>query len=164
MLDSKLLQIRKIKATDNAGVKNLIKTVMPEFGASGAGFAINDPEVEDMAGTYTEKDSFYFVLLDREKIVGGGGIAPLLGGPKGVCELRKMYFLPEARSLGKGREILSLCLTEAKKRGYKSCYLETLKNMHQARKLYEAFGFKPLNKPMGNTGHFSCDAWYVKDL
>lgn len=42
------ITIRKIKTQDNQSVKNIIHTVMPEFGASGEGFAIHDPEVEDM--------------------------------------------------------------------------------------------------------------------
>ena len=159
-----VLCIRKVQKQDNSGLKQLIKTVMPEFGACGEGFAINDPEVENMAGVDSENRSVYFVLLDGENIVGGAGVAPLEGGAADVCELRKMYFLPSVRGLGKGRELLALCLNEAKRLKFTGCYLETLKTMHRARALYETFGFKRLEKPMGNTGHFSCDAWYFKKL
>ena len=36
--------------------------------------------------------------------------------------------------------------------------------MTQARRLYEAFGFERIAGAMGRTGHFSCDAYYARDL
>src|SRR5690606_41202506 len=38
------MTIRKIRPEDNAAVASIIRTVMPEFGASGQGFAIHDRE------------------------------------------------------------------------------------------------------------------------
>jgi putative acetyltransferase len=53
---------------------------MPEFGACGSGFAINDPEVDWMTRAYAAPRSAYFVV-EREGVVeGGGGVAPLEGG------------------------------------------------------------------------------------
>jgi putative acetyltransferase len=99
-----------------------------------------------------------------ERVVGGGGFAPLEGGAKDVCELRKMYFLPEARGIGMGKRLLRHILDAAKSARFKTCYLETLESMTQARRLYEAAGFRPLPKPMGATGHFGCNAWYAMKL
>jgi putative acetyltransferase len=142
----------------------IIRRVMPEFGASGEGFAINDPEVDFMTRAYAGERSRYWVIEDAGKVIGGGGFAPLDGGPSDTCELRKMYFLPEARGRGIGAELLAMCLGEAKRVGFRVCYLETLANMTSARKLYEAFGFARLEKPCGSTGHFGCDAWYAREL
>ena len=41
--------IRPISAADDATIASIIRTVMPEFGAVGSGFAINDPEVDWMS-------------------------------------------------------------------------------------------------------------------
>ena len=142
----------------------VIRTVMPEFGASGPGFAIHDPEVSCMFDSYNNSTSAYFVLTENGRVIGGGGIAPLTGGDKDTCELRKMYFLSEARGHGHGQEMLEICLGRAKEMGYKRCYLETLENMNQAKRLYERSGFVKLSAPMGATGHFSCDAWYLREL
>jgi putative acetyltransferase len=30
--------------------------------------------------------------------------------------------------------------------------------------IYEKFGFKYLNGPMGNTGHFGCDKWMLLEF
>jgi len=56
------------------------------------------------------------------------------------------------------------CLTFAKNAGFEQCYLETLPYMKDARKLYKKVGFKSLEKPLGNTGHYSCTEWMIKDL
>jgi putative acetyltransferase len=143
----------------------VIRAVMPEFGASGRGFAIHDREVDTMAETYAAARSIYYVLADEAgRVVGGGGIAPLEGGEPDVCELKKMYFLPEARGRGAGRALIEHLLWFARFAGYRRCYLETLKVMEAANRLYLARGFTPLAKPMGATGHFGCDAWYALEL
>lgn len=155
--------IRPIQLQDIKGVETLIKTVMPEYGASGPGFAIHDPEVLNMFEAYDKAKHAYFVVTDGKEIFGGGGIAPL-AGEEGVCELRKMYFKKQIRGMGLGQKLMDMCLEIAKNMGYEKCYLETLFSMKEAQKLYTRNGFEPLQKPMGNTGHFSCDSFYIKKL
>ena len=96
--------------------------------------------------------------------MGGGGIAPLEGGKPEVCELKKMYFLPDLRGLGLGKKLLLQCLDAARQLNYQQCYLETVERMHTANLLYQKMGFKKLESAMGCTGHSGCDAWYVLDL
>lgn len=157
--------MRETKAKDREGVAQLIRTVMPEFGASGPGFAILDPEVDDMPAAYRQARSKYFVVLDdEERVVGGGGFAPLSGGDEGTCELRKMYLLPRLRGLGFGQALLSSCIEGARAAGFSRMYLETLTGMTRARELYAQNGFKPLCGALGSTGHFGCDSFYARDL
>jgi putative acetyltransferase len=159
-----LLQIRPIARGDDAAVASVIRTVMPEFGASGPGFAINDAEVDTMSTSYARPGAAYFVVSDGQRVLGGGGVAALDGGDADTCELRKMYFLPELRGRGAGRALLERCLATARSLGYRRCYLETLERMTTARALYLEFGFKPLCGPLGKTGHFSCDSYFALDL
>lgn len=156
--------LRQIVQTDDPEVARLIRTVMPEFGADGPGFAIHDPEVDSMTSAYDRPRAAYFVVTHLERIVGGGGVAPLDGGPPDTCELRKMYFQPEARGLGLGRAMLYRCLQRARAIGFRYCYLETLVRMTAARRLYEIAGFQRLDGPRGRTGHNSCDSFYQLDL
>ena len=79
--------IRPIEAGDDAAMARIIRTVMPEFGACGQGFAINDPEVDWMSRAYAQPRSAYFVLERDGAVVGGGGMAPLEGGDADTCEL-----------------------------------------------------------------------------
>jgi putative acetyltransferase len=157
--------VRPIAGRDRADVARLIRTVMPEFGASGPGYAIMDPEVDDMFAAYRGKRSAYWVVVGaNDHVVGGGGFAPLGGGDETTCELRKMYFLPELRGLGYGQAVLDLCIEGARQAGFSRMYLETLTGMARARALYEKNGFSRLPGPLGNTGHFGCNTFYARDL
>jgi putative acetyltransferase len=155
--------IRLIEKRHNEQIGDIIRTVMTEFGAVGTGYSIMDNEVDRMYEAYSDRAK-YFVVEKDGKILGGSGVAQLLNGDADTCELKKMYFLEELRGLGFGEKLLELCLEAAKELGYKKCYLETLSHMHAAQRLYEKFGFKKLDKPMGNTGHFKCNSWYVRDV
>ena len=156
--------IRPITPADDAAVAGIIRAVMPEFGASGPGFAIHDPEVAGMCAAYDLPGAAYFVVAVDGQVLGGGGVAPLDGGPDGVCELRKMYFLPALRGLGAGSALMARCLDTARRLGHRQCYLETLRGMDAAQKLYERTGFRRLDGPMGATGHFGCNRFYLLDL
>ena len=158
-------RIRPITAADDAAVAAIIRTVMPEFGASGSGFAINDPEVDWMSRAYAAPDHHYFVLesVDGE-ILGGAGVAPLAGADGETCELRKMYFLPAARGLGAGAMMMATCLEAARASGFRRCYLETLTGMDAAMRLYERSGFRRIRQPLGATGHGGCNTFYLLEL
>jgi putative acetyltransferase len=156
--------VRALQPNDNSAIRDIIRTVMPEFGASGQGFAIHDAEVEDMYGAYSQKGCAYFVFEEHGKILGGGGVGPLKGGAADICELKKMYFLSEGRGKGMGQQVLTACLQAAKDLGYEKCYLETFNTMHLAMKLYERNGFEKISGPCGSTGHFACDIFYEKKL
>ena len=82
--------IRPIAPGDDATMAAIIRSVMPEFGADGPGFAIHDPEVDAMSAAYAAPRHRYFVVERNGRVEGGGGIAPLAGGDGMVCELRKM--------------------------------------------------------------------------
>ena len=155
--------IRAVASADNAAIASIIRSVMPEFGADGPGFAIHDAEVEDMHDAYARSGCAYFVVQTDGKVCGGAGIAPLDGEP-GVCELRKMYFLPQLRGCGAGGALIRVCLDTARSLGYRKCYLETLTGMDAAQKLYAKHGFMPLCGPLGKTGHFGCNRFFIRDL
>ncbi|NOR20911.1 MAG: GNAT family N-acetyltransferase [Xanthomonadales bacterium] len=158
------LQIRLIEPQDNAEVADIIRLVMTEFEAVGCGYSINDAEIDDMHSAYAPQNSrFYVVVLDG-KVRGCGGFAPLNGGEEDTCELRKMYFRAELRGLGVGTQLLELCLEKATRAGFRYCYLETMDGMQQAQRLYGKYGFKYLDKPMGDTGHGSCGTWMARAL
>ena len=160
-----MLTFRPIRPEDDLAVAAIIRRVMPEFGADGPGFAIHDPEVDHMNAAYAIPGAAYFVVVDEEgRVVGGAGVAALEGGEPGVCELRKMYFLPETRGQGMGEALLRHCLAVAKELGYRTCYLETLSGMDRAIRLYGKLGFKPLCSPLGRTGHGGCDHWFALEL
>ena len=156
--------IRPIEARDDAGMAGIIRAVMPEFGACGDGFAINDPEVDWMSRAYGAPRCAYFVVEMDGRVVGGAGVASLEGGDAATCELRKMYFLPHARGIGAGAALMETCLQAAREAGFHRCYLETLTGMDAAMRLYERSGFERIHAPMGATGHGGCNTFYLRAL
>lgn len=156
--------IRPIAPADDAAMAHVIRSVMPEFGAGGAGFAIQDPEVDRMSAAYAQPGHAYFVVERDGRVMGGAGIGPLSGDDAGVCELRKMYFLPALRGLGAGHALMRRCLDAARQLGYRQCYIETLTGMDGAQALYLKSGFRRIPSRMGATGHFGCDLFFLRDL
>ncbi len=157
-------RLRAIQGEDDTAMAAIIRTVMPEFGAIGSGFAIADPEVDWMSRAYAEPRHAYFVVESDGRVLGGCGVAPLIGGDADTCELRKMYFLPEARGLGAGAAMMQVCLDAARAAGFTRCYLETLGGMDAAMRLYERSGFQRIAGSMGATGHGGCNAFYLLEL
>ena len=161
-----MYSIRPIQPEDNAQIASIIRGVSQEFGlAAESGFAVGDSILDELYQVYQQPKSAYWVVVDQQnKIYGGGGIAPLKGDAT-ILEIQKMYFLPEIRQQGFAKKILELSFEFALAHQIKSVYLETTKVLWQAVKLYEKFGFQHLDHPEGNTGHSeACEIWMLKTL
>lgn len=156
--------IREIQPKDNAQMATVIREVILEMGAPKIGTAYEDKATDQMFENFEKPTSFYFVVEHNNKVVGGAGIAKLDSFEGATSELQKMYFLPIARGKGLGSKLIKTCLEKAKTLGFDNCYLETMPYMEAARKLYKKNGFTNLDKPMGNTGHYSCNVWMIKEL
>lgn len=158
------LIIRPIQPKDNPHVATLIRKVLEDFGVPKVGTAYADASLDRMYETYDLPRNCYFVIDDDTNILGGAGIAPLANYEGNICELQKMYFLEAARGKGLGARMMHICLEKAKEYGYEKCYLETMSYMKDAQKLYQKTGFHYLETPMGNTGHYACPVWMLKEL
>jgi putative acetyltransferase len=156
--------IREITAKDNSKIAKAIRSVLIEYGVPKVGTAYADKILDTLFEAYTTDNAIYFVVEKNGEILGGAGVKQLENYKGRVCELQKMYFLPEARGIGLGNKMMDICLKKAKEFGFEHCYLETLPYMQDARKLYRKVGFKDLDAPMGDTGHYSCNLWMLKDL
>jgi len=156
--------LRLLTPADNRPVAEIIRRVMTEFGCTAEGFAIHDPELDNLFEAYDHARSRYFVVEVDGKVVGGGGVAPLRGTYQNICELQKFYMLPQHRGKGYGRALLNSCLEFAREQKFQRCYLETVGQMQAADSLYRKAGFEPIQMPLGNTGHHGCDRWYARVL
>ena len=157
-------RIRTIRPQDNKALALVVRNTLAEFGANKAGTVYFDPTTDTLFEVFQKPRSIYYVALKNENILGGGGIYPTDGSPEDTCELVKMYLLPEGRGKGLGKLLIEKCLQFAKDEGYKKVYLETMPELKNALKVYEKLGFKYLDAPMGNSGHFGCDLWMMTEL
>lgn len=157
--------IRPIEPTDNRELANIIRTALAEFGANKPGTVYFDPTTDHLYELFRQEGSAYFVAIsDSGELLGGCGIFPTEGLPAGCCELVKMYLSPAARGQGLGRQLIDFALEKARSLGYRQVYLETMPELRQAVSVYEKFGFRYLPGPLGNSGHFGCDVWMIRDL
>ncbi len=156
--------IRPIAKEDNFEIAKIIRAVLEDFDIPKVGSAYADPSLNDMFSAYQGSGAAYFVVEMDGRIVGGAGIAQLENYDGPICELQKMYYLPEARGRGIGTKMMEICLQEARAMGYEKCYLETMPYMIAAQKLYERSGFKYIDGPMGDTGHYACKTHMLKTL
>ena len=158
-----IYNIREIQQKDNKSVESVIRTCLIEFGANHEGTAWADPDLCRFSEIYNTVGNKYWVIEDENgTILGGVGIGNLEGTDK-ICELQKMYCLPQIRGTGLSHKLMDIALNYAKKY-YKKCYLETLPNMIAAQKFYEKHGFIHIYEPVIKTEHFACDVLYIKDL
>lgn len=155
--------IRTIERRDDGQVEAVIRACLVEFGANHEGTAWMDPDLGRFSEIYNSPGNRYWVAEDENgRIVGGVGVGRL-DGADGVCELQKMYCLPEARGTGVAHRLMDAALDYAKGY-YRKCYLETLENMAAAQRFYEKYGFRRTDAPPVDTGHFACDVRYIRDL
>jgi putative acetyltransferase len=156
--------IREIQKKDNPAIAAIVRDVLMEMGAPKVGTAYADPYLDTLFEVYTVPKSIYFVIEKDGKIIGGAGVMQLDNSDENICELQKMYLLPEGRGLGLGKFLIDNCIEKAKEFGFESCYIETMTYMEDAQKLYKKVGFYNLDKQLGNTGHSSCQVWMLKKL
>ena len=157
-------KLRSIEPGDNPVLAKIVRNTLAEFGANHPGTVYFDPTTDALYELFQTKGAGYFVACIDNNVVGGAGIYPTDGLPAGTCELVKMYLIPEGRGIGLGKTLIDKSLSFAKQLGYYQVYLETMPELKQALKVYEKFGFRYLDGPMGNSGHTGCSLWMLKKL
>lgn len=159
-----MILIRDLRKEDNQQLSKIVKDTLAEFGANHPNTVYYDPTTDTLFEVFQTPRSKYFLAEIDGEMVGGGGIYPTDGLPTDTCELVKMYLLPQARGHGLGRMLIEKCIKAAGDLGYKKIYLETMPELKKAMSVYEKFGFRYLNGPMGNSGHTGCSMWMLKEL
>lgn len=162
-MDEKIV-IRTITRKDNEAVAKLIRTVLTEFKANKQGTVYYDPTTDNLYDLFQKERAQYWVAEYEGEIAGGSGVYPTEGLPVDCCELVKLYVSSQMRGKGLGKALIQKCFESAKQFGYKKMYLETMPELSTAVGLYEKLGFTYLKKPLGNSGHFGCDIWMLKEL
>jgi GNAT superfamily N-acetyltransferase len=95
--------------------------------------------------------------------VGCGAVRPMLGGPAGHAEVKRMYTVPAARRRGVSRAVLARLEDEARRLGYRWVQLETGTRQPEAIALYEATGYARI-APYGQFEEHELTVCFGKDL
>ena len=160
-----MLQYRHIEEKDNKPLVELIREVFVEHGADDrSGTILSDPTTDDLFALFRQSSSVLWLALDRDQVVGCCGIYPTDGLPQGCVELVKFYVLQNWRGRGIGKELMLRSIQSAKDLGFRELYLESLPEFELAVGMYQKYGFEHLEEPMGNSGHFGCTIWMLKEI
>jgi GNAT superfamily N-acetyltransferase len=100
----------------------------------------------------------FLVGFDGGRPVCGGGVKRL---EDGVCEIKRMYVVPEARGRGVARALLLALEDAARSLGYERARLDTGPKQPEAEHLYRSAGYREIADYNGN---FAASFWGEKAL
>jgi putative acetyltransferase len=155
---------RTIEKKDNKEIADLIRAVFREFKIDRPGTVYFDPTTDDLFTLFSKPGAEYWIAEENNIIAGGCGVYPTQGLPEGCAELVKLYLSASNRGKGIGWMLMEKTFESAKRLGYKQLYLESLPELGKAISLYTRAGFRHIQTPLGNSGHFGCNIWMLKDL
>ncbi len=158
------MKIRKVQQSDNKFLAYLIKEVFEEHDAPREGTVFSDPTTNNLYELFNNKESVLWVVEEDNQVLGCCGVYPTLGLPKGCAELVKFYLMPKARGRKIGTKLMEQNIQSAIELGYSQLYIESLSQFDRAVMMYDKFGFKNLEKPLGDTVHTSCNIWMIREL
>lgn len=156
--------IRKIVPEDNPLLAKMIREIFEEFDAPHEGTVYSDPTTDNLFELFGEENSVLWVAESEGDPIGCCGIYPTAGLPKGYAELVKFYINQKFRGIGIGKLLLDKCIASASEFGFKHLYIESLPVFSKAIDMYKKVDFEFLDKPLGNSGHNSCNVWMLKTL
>jgi len=159
-----LITYRRIIKSDNSILAGIIRNGIESLQLPKEGTAHSDPTTNDLYSLFQKANSYYIVVEEDGAVKGGCGVYPSDGLPETHAELVRFFLDESIRGKGVGKELMKQCEQIAIDYGYEFLYLESFPEMEAAIHLYEMAGYKRLNNPLGNTGHFSCNVWMEKKL
>lgn len=102
--------IREMTQSDNKAVKKIIQDSLEMLGLDIPGTAYFDPQLNDLYQYYSELNHAHYWVMEMEgQVVGGVGIAPFSEADK-ICELQKMYLIPEVQGGGLSKNLMDTAL------------------------------------------------------
>jgi len=152
------LIIRPATNADCERIIELVSTVLAEFQLPFDPDS-KDAELKNIESSYFAPGGVFELVEDAYgKLLGTYGLFPLNDQQ---CELRKMYFLPEIRGLGLGKQVLDRAIEHARRLGFSAIVLETISVLKRAIYMYTRFGFVPTTMDHPNA---RVDQKYILEL
>lgn len=148
-------RLRPATNADGPRIRSLVFSVLAEYGLPTD--AHTDGDLDDIETAYAG-GAFEVIEDGAGRLVGTIGLCRT---DEKICELRKMYLLPEARGRGLGKLLVDRMIARGRELGFRQMTLETAGVLETAIALYRRYGFR-LYQP----AHCSprCDQAYILDL
>lgn len=121
-----------------AVVIRLFSQYLAELGEQ-LGFQQVDKELDNPINKYGPPKGALLLAYINGQPAGCVALQPLPG--PGVCEMKRLYVLPEFRRFKLGRTLAEAILQQASDMGYVCMKLDTLERLRPAVVLYQSLGF-----------------------
>ncbi|MEL7532481.1 MAG: GNAT family N-acetyltransferase, partial [Bacteroidota bacterium] len=100
-------------------------------------------ELASLPGKYAPPQGCLLLAHDQKQAVGCVAFQSL---GEQICEMKRMFVLPDYQAQGIGFRLVERLLEEARKAGYQFMRLDTHPHMQRAAKLYQSMGFYPIKR------------------
>ena len=100
-----------------------------------------EDELASLPGKYAAPEGRLILAFEAKQPVGCAALRPI---DEQICELKRMYVLPQYRGQGVGKTLAQRLIEEARQVGYHLMRLDTGNFLTSAIKLYESLGFKQI--------------------
>lgn len=98
-----------------------------------------EAELAALPGKYAPPRGLILIASDTSGVdLGCVALRPLSND---VCEMKRLYVVPEGRRTGTGRQLAQAAISFARAIGYSEIRLDTLETMKAAQGLYASVGF-----------------------
>lgn len=125
-------------AADLRAARQLFEEYAAELGVD-LGFQNFTHELDALPGAYAPPRGALLLARVADTVAGCVALRPVEGA---VCEMKRLFVRPAARSQGWARALVTEIIACAEAAGYREMVLDTLDWMHPAIALYESFGFE----------------------
>ncbi len=98
-------------------------------------------ELEGLPGSFAPPDGRLLLATDDGSVAGCVALHDL---GNGICEMKRMFVVPEFHGRGVGRALGEAIIAEAKAIGYDTIRLDTGPKQVEALGLYRRLGFEPI--------------------
>ncbi len=98
-----------------------------------------DDEVITLPGVYSPPGGCILLAEDSDRFVGCVALRKL---ENNICEMKRLFVIPEYRSKKVGQLLAKEIIDAARKSGYKIMRLDTVDAMKEANRLYISLGFR----------------------
>ena len=98
-------------------------------------------ELAELPGEYASPRG---CILLAEAAQGYAGCVALRPLQDKICEMKRLYVIPEYQGRGIGRALAGSVIGEARKKGYQKMRLDTVESMKAAQRLYVSLGFETI--------------------
>ena len=158
-----ILEYQPLTSQYDADVADLIRVSLKANHLDIPGTVYFDEGLDHLSEYYSDPHRAYYVLLERDSVIGCIGLAEFQYFGDDCCELQKLYVSSTYQGRGLGYKLVRFIESKAREMGYRKIYLETHTNLQTAIQLYEVCGYQQIQRPE-SVVHSTMNRFYLKEL